>query len=329
MKTITYSKNIFIPLTTVCANNCTYCKFVEPLNQADIISMSKIESMLEKAKQAGCKEVLFTCGSYPERVSGFQKKLKEETGFKDWFSFLIAACKVALDKGLLPHSNIGVIAKEKLKKLAKYNASLGLMLETTAELKVHDESPTKSFKIRREMIASAGELKIPFTSGLLLGIGESRRDRIESLEALKKLNNLYGHLQEVILQPVDPPENSQLSKPKLKVVLDTVELAAEILPADVALQVPPNLVDLEQVLTAPIDDLGGVSPLTPDYINPQHQWPKIKAIKNKFSEIKFKERLAIYREYLNQEWIREPVWQCLQSEGLVNEFKAKRDFKSS
>ncbi|MFO7819309.1 MAG: 7,8-didemethyl-8-hydroxy-5-deazariboflavin synthase subunit CofG [Halanaerobacter sp.] len=319
MKTITYSKNLFIPLTTVCANNCTYCHFKDPLEKAEIMPLSKIRSILTQAKEAGCKEVLFSSGTQPERVAGFKEKLQEETGFADWISFVSTACQEALKTGLLPHSNIGVIPKEALEKLAHYNASLGLMIETTAPIKAHAQSPTKDFSIRRDMIAAAGELKIPFTSGLLLGIGESRADRIESLIVLKELEEEYGHLQEVILQPVDPPQDSQLKTPNLEVLLDTLKLAQNILPASIALQIPPNLVDLEQIPFTLIDDLGGISPLTPDYVNPEHQWPKIEELKKKFSEIKLQERLPVYHQYLTKEWMREEVWSSLQSEGLLDE----------
>ncbi|MBM7555411.1 7,8-didemethyl-8-hydroxy-5-deazariboflavin synthase subunit CofG [Halanaerobacter jeridensis] len=329
MKTVTYSKNVFIPLTTVCANNCTYCHFKEAVSEAKIMSMDEIQDILQKAKEAGCKEVLFTCGTKPEQVSDFKKKLQQKTGFDSWISFVIAACQEALKQGLLPHSNIGVVEKDELKELANYNASLGLMLETTADLKAHTHSPTKTFEVRRDFIAAAGELKIPFTSGLLLGIGESRQDRIASLEELKKLFQQYGHLQEVILQPVDPPSNSHLFTPKVEVLIDTLQLANEILAEDIAVQVPPNLVDLEEIPVELIDDLGGVSTLTPDYINPDHQWPKIKELKNLFPEVEFQERLPIYSQYLNQKWIRKSVWDCLQSEGWLDEYRAKRDFSKS
>lgn len=319
MKTITYSKNVFIPLTKVCANNCTYCRFKEPLEKAEIMPLAKIRSILTQAKEAGCKEVLFSSGTQPERVAGFKEKLQEETGFADWLSFVTAACQEALKKGLLPHSNIGVIPQQELKKLADYNASLGLMIETSAPIKAHAQSPTKDFPIRRDMIAAAGELKIPFTSGLLLGVGEDRKDRIESLKVLKELEEEYGHIQEIILQPVAPPQDSELETPNLEVLLDTLELAQNILPASIALQVPPNLVDLAQIPLAFIDDLGGISPLTPDYINPDHQWPKIRELKNKFSDIEFQERLPVYPQYLSEEWIQEEVWNFLRSEGLIDD----------
>ncbi|MGM0369604.1 MAG: 7,8-didemethyl-8-hydroxy-5-deazariboflavin synthase subunit CofG [Bacillota bacterium] len=325
MKNITYSKNVFIPLTTVCRNDCGYCHFKDPLNQANIMSFSKLNSRLKQAKKAGCTEVLFTCGSQPEGVADFSDKLYRQTGFDSWISFVIAACREALRHGLLPHSNIGVVSKSDLRRLADYNASLGLMLETTADLEAHQYSPTKSFSVRRDLIATAGQLKIPFTSGLLLGIGESRLDRRESLEELKKLAKEYGHLQEVILQPVVPPANSKLIKPRLEVVVDTVQLAADILPEDVAIQVPPNLVDLKAVVDV-IDDIGGISSVTDDYINPSHQWPKIRELEAEFKGVEFKERLPIYPQYLNQEWVRAAVWKCLQSEEFIYGYKEKRNF---
>jgi len=325
MEVITYSKNVFIPLTTVCRNDCEYCHFKNPLNQADIIPFSKLKAKLKQAKRAGCTEVLFTCGSQPEEVTGFSDKLYRQTGFESWISFVIAACKEALRHGLLPHSNIGVVAKSDLQRLADYNASLGLMLETTADVEAHQYSPTKSFSDRRDLIATAGQLQIPFTSGLLLGIGETRADRRESLEALEELAEEYGHLQEVILQPVVPLVKSELTKPSLEIVVDTVQLAGDILPDDIAIQVPPNLVDLGAVVSV-IDDIGGISPVTDDYINPSHEWPKIRELETEFTEVEFKERLPIYLQYLNQDWVRAAVWKCLQSEEFLHGYKEKRNF---
>ena len=321
MEIITYSKNIFIPLTTACRNNCSYCRFKAKGNQINITSLAEIEEVLAQAKEAGCKEVLFTCGSQPEQVAGFEKKIKEETGFESIIELAIAASKMALDYGLLPHSNLGVISKKDLEEVAQYNASLGLMLETTAEVSAHQYSPTKTPKVRTEFIAAAGELEIPFTSGLLLGIGESRSDRIKSLKLLKQLQEEYGHLQEVIIQSVDPPTNIDLTNPELEVVIDTLKLAKQILPAEIALQVPPNLVDLETDVQALVDDLGGISPLTIDYINPDHGWPEIEELEASCPEVNFRERLAVYPQYLTQDYLPELVWNCIQREGWINEFK--------
>ncbi|AGB42228.1 7,8-didemethyl-8-hydroxy-5-deazariboflavin synthase, CofG subunit [Halobacteroides halobius DSM 5150] len=326
MKTVTYSKNIFIPLTNACYNNCNYCQFKKPLSKANITSLAQIKATLKQAKQAGCKEVLFTCGSKPRKVAGFKEKLKLETGFKSLFDLLVAACQQALEIGLLPHSNLGVISKEKLQKLARYNASLGLMLETTADVNAHTQSPTKKPVFRKKLISTAGQLKIPFTSGLLLGIGESRQDRIDSLIELKKLQTTYGHLQEIILQPVDPPIDTEITTPSIRVLIDTLELARKILPEEVALQVPPNLVDLNQVISYFIDDIGGISPLTIDYINPEHKWPAIERLQTRFPEIKFQERLPVYSQYLTTEWLKEPVWNCLQSEGWLDEYRTEKNF---
>jgi len=227
--------------------------------EASIMSLAEIKSILKQAKQAGCKEVLFTGGSRPDKLTGFQTKLAAETEFNALFSLVLAACQEALQQGLLPHSNLGVLPAEQLAELARYNASLGLMLETTAEVPAHKESPTKKPTVRREFIAQAGQLQIPFTSGILLGIGETRSDRIASLEVLAELQATYGHLQEVIIQPVEPAAGSQLSAPETSTVSETLQLARDILPPEVALQVPPNLVDLHQVIDRPVDDLGGIT----------------------------------------------------------------------
>ncbi len=320
MKKITYSRNIFIPLTTACNNNCSYCNYRQKINQAKIISLTEIENLLEKAAQVGCKEVLFTSGSQPENCPGFKEKLQDKTGFNSIIEFAINACQQALELGLLPHSNLGLLAKNHLEELAKYNASLGLMLETTALVKAHQDSPTKDPQQRLKMIRQAGELKIPFTSGILIGIGENKRDRIESLKQLRDLSNQYGHLQEVIIQPVKSAQDTELESPGQTTLIETIRLAQEILPREVAIQTPPNLVELKTAIKAGVDDLGGISPLSKDHINPEHNWPKIKKLKEQFPRINFQERLAVYPEFIDKKWLAKPVWNCLKEKGWLDEY---------
>ncbi len=320
MKTITYSRNIFIPLTTACNNNCSYCNYRQEVTEAEIISLTEIDKLLRQAAQVGCKEVLFTSGSQPDKCPGFKEKLTNKTGFSSIIEFALTACQKALNLGLLPHSNLGVLNKNELKRLAKYNASLGLMLETTALVKAHQDSPTKNPKQRLKMIQKAGELKIPFTSGILLGIEEDKSDRIESLKQLRDLANQYGHLQEVIIQPVKAAEDTNLNSPSQTELLQTIKLAKDILPKEVAIQTPPNLVELETAIKAGVDDLGGISPLSKDHINPDYNWPKIKELKAKFPQLNFQERLAVYPQFINKNWLAKPVWACLKEKGWLNEY---------
>ena len=320
MKKITYSRNIFIPLTTACNNHCSYCNYRQEVKKAEIISLAEIDNLLRAAVQAGCKEVLFTSGSQPEKCPGFKEKLKNKTGFSSFVEFAITASQKALNLGLLPHSNLGVLSKKELKQLAKYNASLGLMLETTALVKAHRDSPTKEPKRRLKMIKEAGELKIPFTSGILLGIGEDKSDRVESLEQLRNLADQYGHLQEVIIQPVKTAEDANLKTPSQAELIQTIRLAKDILPKEIAIQTPPNLVELATAIKAGVDDLGGISPLTKDHINPEHNWPRIKELKAEFPQLDFQERLAVYPEFINKRWLADPVWNCLKEKGWLNEY---------
>ncbi|MGM0472408.1 MAG: 7,8-didemethyl-8-hydroxy-5-deazariboflavin synthase subunit CofG [Bacillota bacterium] len=314
MSSITFSKNVFIPLTHCCSNHCTYCNFRRSLDTDQIMDLTTISSLLKQAKAAGCKEALFTLGTQPHRVEGFSEHLAEETGFTNIYELLIASCQRALEIGILPHSNLGVVDQEILTRVRKYNASLGLMLESTAKLSAHKDSPTKDPKQRLEFIELAGQLQIPLTTGLLLGIGESTQDRRESLYHLRRLQQQFGHLQEVILQPV---KDSKFQSPSQAELKSLITQARQILPSEVAIQVPPNLEQVEELIAAGVSDLGGISPLTIDYINPEYEWPQIAELRARIDQ-PLVERLPIYQRYLTQDWVAKPVWECLQREGWIS-----------
>ncbi|MCK8824649.1 7,8-didemethyl-8-hydroxy-5-deazariboflavin synthase subunit CofG [Fuchsiella alkaliacetigena] len=316
MQTITYSKNIFIPLTNICSNRCSYCNFRQPLANAKITTLNEVKQLIKKAKKLGCKEVLFTLGTQPAKVSGFKEKLQAQTDFDSIYQLLIECCRLALAAGLLPHSNVGVVPINILEDLAKYNASMGLMLESITQLPAHRGSPTKNPALRLEFIAQAGQLKIPFTTGLLLGIGEDKKQRYQSLLSLKKLHQQYGHLQEVIIQPIKKKEFTSLTFTELK---ECVSLARKVMPNEVAIQVPPNLERVSELLTDGVSDLGGISPLTLDYINPNYEWPRLDSLKKEIAPYQLKERLAVYPKFISKEWLAPAVWECLQREGYLNE----------
>lgn len=265
------------------------------------MSSGEVVRLVERAKNAGCLEALFTLGEKPEVYPEARKKLGE-FGYSNMVSYLKDLCKQTLKLGLLPHTNAGLLSKRELRRLRKYNSSMGLMLECAADLPVHKESPSKNPKLRLKMIEAAGKLRIPFTTGLLIGIGESHEDRIRSLLAIRKLHERYGHIQEVIIQPFVPKPNTSMAdhpKPSYVEILTTVATARSLMPG-MNIQVPPNLVSgVGDLLRAGANDLGGISPLTPDFINPENPWPTLKEIRSSIVGAGFvpRERLPIYPRY--------------------------------
>ncbi len=311
---ITFSRNVFLPLTNVCANACGYCSFKAPVAEGCVLSKDEVCSTLRRGSEFGCTEALFTFGERPENESGFSAYISRE-GYPDILSYCIAMSREALSCGLLPHTNAGVLPYEELERLRPFNASMGLMLETTAEVPAHRYSPGKDPAVRLEMIADAGKLKIPFTTGLLLGIGESAADREESLEAVRDLHKRYGHIQEIIIQNFCPKEGTEMADTpgaSTETIRDTILLATEILPRDISIQIPPNLADASSLLSCGVTDLGGVSPVTIDYINPEHPWPALEALQEIARGYEVRERLCVYPQYCTAEWIAPEILPLVQ-----------------
>ena len=307
MKQITFSKNIFLPLTHVCGNACGYCTFKEPVKDGCVMDPADVMATIRNGAAAGCTEALFTFGERPELETGFSAHLKKY-GYKSILDYAYAMSRYALEHGILPHTNAGIVTEEELLHLRKVNASMGLMLETTADVPAHAHSPGKDPAVRIEMIDTAGKLKIPFTTGLLLGIGETREDRIESLEVIKELYIRRRHIQEVIIQNFCPKPGTEMEHvpgADAETLSDTLQLAADILPKEIAIQIPPNLADAGMLLRYGVTDLGGVSPITIDYVNPEHPWPAIEELKKLVSSAgcTLAERLCIYEKYCNAEWV--------------------------
>ncbi len=301
-KFLTYARNVFIPVTDICRNRCLYCCFRR--DEGKIISRKEATDLLDRGASAGCTEALFSLGEAPWEVSGFDDLLKR-TECVDLIDYLIELSELALDRGLLPHTNAGLLSKEEMRRLAPYNASMGLMLETTAEVEAHRSSPGKRPDLRLAAIAAAGELKTPFTTGILVGIGETREDRARSLQALKDLHETYGHIQEVIVQPFDPkPETAMaaIAPPDPDTLAEAVRMARSILPPSVSVQVPPNLADPLPLVEAGAEDLGGISPVTLDWINPERRWPATEELESRLSGFELRERLAVYPRYIDLGW---------------------------
>ena len=302
---VTFSRNVFIPLTNICRNRCAYCGFKREMEhpEATLLTPAEVEVILSKGTQAGCTEALFTFGEHPEEVEGFNMWL-QGFGYDNIIDYLVELCKLSISKGLLPHCNPGVLGKGELLKLKPYNASMGLMLETVAEIDAHKGCAGKDPKARIETIENAGKLDIPFTTGILIGIGETWEDRVKSIEVITRIHEKYGHIQEVIIQNFTPKagtEMAQFPPPGIADIKKTVTMARELLPSDVAVQVPPNLVNPEELVKCGASDLGGISPVTIDYINPEEAWPEIAQLRETVGiDIPLRERLPIYPHFVRE-----------------------------
>ena len=308
---ITYSKNIFIPLTEICRNDCGYCNFKKnPDDSKAIILKTKDEVLadLKEAEKYGCKEALFTFGEDADEEEIVQLKL-QEYGYETMIDYIVDICQMTLDETtLLPHTNGGNFSYEDLKKLKEVNASLGLMLENSSsrlmELPAHNKSPGKDPKLRLETISNAGKLKIPYTTGILIGIGETTEEVAESLLAIRDLYDKYGHIQIPGIEMENWPEPSLLD------MIRTVTAGTLLFrDTDVSIQVPPNLNnDTAQIfLLCGADDWGGVSPVSPDYVNITSPWPGIDELKKLTEDAGFQlsERLCIYEKYINSDWLND------------------------
>ncbi|MDO9540159.1 MAG: 7,8-didemethyl-8-hydroxy-5-deazariboflavin synthase CofG [Methanocalculus sp.] len=302
--TITYSKNVFLPLTTVCKNRCGYCSFRTPVQEGCVMEPEAARETLRRGAESGCTEALFTFGERPGEVEGFNKYLKK-IGYDDILDYCYDLCREAIEIGLLPHTNAGILTYDELARFRGVNASMGLMLETTARIPAHRNSPGKDPEVRITMIEDAGRLKIPFTTGLLIGIGETQKDREESLETIAGIHKRNRHIQEVIIQNFCPKPDTPMGEDgtiSTDEFAETIRLARATLPADIAIQIPPNLADARSFLECGVNDLGGVSPVTVDYINPEHPWPELDRLKEITAGYDLLERLCIYPQYIQRGW---------------------------
>jgi FO synthase subunit 1 len=263
-----------------------------------------VEQTIRRGAALGCTEALFTFGERPELEPGFGTCL-QKTGYKRFLDYLYAMCRYSIECGMLPHTNAGILTYDEMEQLREVNASMGIMLETTADLPAHRSSPGKQPKVRIAMIEDAGKLKIPFTTGLLVGIGETPADREESLGVIRDLHRRYRHIQEVIIQNFCPKPGTPMAGhpvPATGEICATIRLAREVLPHEIAIQIPPNLIDAKTLIPCGVDDLGGVSPLTIDYVNPGHPWPEMDRLTGLAGNAALKERLCIYPRFIRRGW---------------------------
>src|SRR5829696_3601937 len=319
---VTYSPKVFIPLTTLCRDVCGYCTFARPPRRGERAFMTE-EEVLDVARAgaaAGCSEALFTLGDKPELRYKVAREELAALGCGTTLEYLARMAGLVLDEtGLLPHLNPGVLSRDELNALRPVSASMGIMLETVAERLSakggpHWASPDKLPARRLETIELAGELRIPFTSGILIGIGETRAERLEALEALAALHARHGHLQEVIVQNFRAKPGTRMAEhpePSLEEHLWTIAAARLLLPDSVAVQAPPNLAydDFPRLLDAGIDDWGGVSPVTIDHVNPEAPWPDLVRLARatRSRQLNLAPRLPVYPGHVDERWLDQLV----------------------
>ncbi|HEX5193137.1 MAG TPA: 5-amino-6-(D-ribitylamino)uracil--L-tyrosine 4-hydroxyphenyl transferase CofH [Solirubrobacteraceae bacterium] len=284
---VTFSPKVFIPLTQLCRDGCQYCTFSQPPKrlQAPFLSPDQVLEIATAGATAGCHEALFTLGEAPEAKWDVASEWLAQRGHETTIDYLVEMCELVLtETGLLPHANAGAISEHDLARLRAVSASQGMMIETLrADLPCHRGAPDKHPSRRLATLEAAGRLKIPYTTGILVGIGENRQDRIEALQQIAASHARHGHVQEVIVQNFLPkPGTGMRDHPACPVDehLDAIALARTILPLDVSVQAPPNLADhLAPLIDAGIDDWGGVSPVTADHVNPERPWPSLKRLR--------------------------------------------------
>ena len=314
-RVVTFSPKIFVPLTNLCRDFCGYCTFRKAPDEpgAKTMTLDEVLRVVRQGKVLGCTEVLFSLGDKPEAIYPEMKLFLAEHGHRRTLDYLYEACQIVLQETeLLPHINPGVMSRRDLLRLREVSASMGLMLESTSDRLLmvagaHHNAPDKKPAVRLRTLEEAGKLHIPFTTGILIGIGETWDERIDALIAIRDLHARYGHIQEVIVQ-------NFRSKPTIPMrrhpnatrndMLATIAVARLILGGEMNIQAPPNLTPdgYELYLKAGINDWGGVSPLTPDFINPEAPWPELRLLQKKSAEAGFelKARLPVYPEYIRQ-----------------------------
>jgi FO synthase len=311
---VTYSRKVFIPLTNLCRDYCGYCTFRRDPGQPGAHTMTPDEVMevVRTGERLGCTEALFSLGDKPELLFPEMRDTLHRLGYKSTLQYLEAMCALVLrESQLLPHPNPGLMSAEWLQRLARVSPSMGLMLETTSSGLLgrgaaHDNAPDKDPAKRLRVIEEAGRQQIPFTTGVLIGIGETIEERVDTLLAIRALHEKYGHIQEVIVQNFRAKPGTPMAhwpEPDRGEMLRTLAVARLLMP-EMNLQAPPNLSDphYPDLLDGGINDWGGVSPLTPDFINPEKPWPQLEDLRRRTEAKGFtlKQRLPVYPEFMTQ-----------------------------
>ncbi|CAN5745149.1 bifunctional FO biosynthesis protein CofGH [soil metagenome] len=341
---ISYSRKVFIPLTKLCRDNCGYCTFAHPPQPGEraYLTPDEVLDIARAGADAGCKEALFTLGDKPEkRYSEARRELKE-LGFDNTIDYLIHCCRVVLEEtGLLPHANPGVLSEDEVSTLRSVSVSQGIMLEEVSGRLLgrdmaHWASPDKVPEKRIETLEAAGQQAVPFTTGILIGIGETVEERVDTLLAIREVHERHGHIQECIVQNFRAKPGTRMAaslEPSEEEMVATISLARLLLPPDVTIQAPPNLADpgtngeppYLRYIEAGINDWGGVSPVTPDHVNPERPWPHLEELERATESRGYLllERLALHPSYAlgAERWVdeklRSNVWAGIDAEGFA------------
>jgi 7,8-didemethyl-8-hydroxy-5-deazariboflavin synthase len=331
---VTFSKKAFFNIVNLCKDTCSYCTYKAEPGEAKLSLMSKqqISELLVLAKKYRCVEVLFVTGEQPEQRYQEARDWLKENGFKTTSEYLIHASELALETGLFPHTNAGNLNYQEMKELKKTNVSMGVMLENVSERLTekgmpHHLAASKRPKARLEILENSGKLGIPMTTGILVGIGETMEEIIDSLFAIKQLNDKHGNIQEVILQNFQPKQDTKMrNEPSAdeKYFKLVVALSRVIMP-QMNIQIPPNLSpkSYQSFLSVGINDWGGISPLTPDFVNPEFAWPEIGKVEENSKKAGFdlKCRFPVYPEYFSfiSKELRDKMSVMENEEGFVKE----------
>ena len=336
---VTYSRKVFVPLTNMCRDTCGYCTFVKhPSNpQAQIMTPDEVLQVAKKGIQNGCKELLFSLGEKPELRYEAAKVGLAKLGYESMTRYLADMCALVLrETNLLPHVNAGTLSDDEIDMLKPVSASMGMMLETvsrrlTRKGMPHHSCPDKTPVQRLRTLERAGSKNVPFTTGLLIGIGETWEERIDALKAINASHLRYRHIQEVIIQNFQRKPDIAMAhhpEPYLEDMLRTIAVARIILDPEISLQAPPNLHQRHiSYLKAGINDWGGISPVTIDFINPQHEWPEILKLYDSCASVGFKllERLTVYPRFISKRseyldpGLRKRILSMAGDDGFANE----------
>ena len=310
-KKVSFSKKAFFNVINLCRDTCSYCTYKAEPNDEKLSMMNKqtVKDLAIMAKKYNCTEALFVTGERPEQKYSEAKKWLKNEGFSSTPEYLIHCSEIVLNEGIFPHTNAGNLTKNEMKELKKTNVSMGLMLENSSPRlrekgMPHQDAPSKEPSVRLSILKNSGELKIPMTTGILVGIGETMEECIQSILDIKQIHDTYGNIQEIILQNFHPKSKTLMSEhttPEEDYFRMVVALCRIIMP-DANIQIPPNLSpeNYDEFLSVGINDWGGISPITSDYVNPEFSWPNIQNVEKKCNQVGFslKARFPVYPEFV-------------------------------
>lgn len=325
-RTVSYSRKVFVPVTTMCRDRCTYCTFAKPPGAGGMyLSPDDVMAVVKAGERHGCTEALFTLGDRPEDRWQAAREFLDRSGHASTLDYVQSLTeRVVTESTLFPHANPGLMGRTSQEALRRSNPSMGLMLENISPRLMepgmpHHDCPDKDPVLRMETITTAGRLQIPFTTGVLVGIGETPREVVDSLFALFAVHETHGHLQEIIIQNFQPKADTRMrgiAPPTPEYFARVVAVTRWVFGADMNVQVPPNLSDdFGAYLDAGINDWGGVSPLTIDWVNPEAPWPHLDRLRSvtEAAGFELRQRMPVYPEYLSPEWIDPGLLPCLVS----------------